>query len=64
MEVSSSFKTAVKCFEFSLEKYTKNINGVVNVKFQVKVLLKPLTANPTKWSNILKQFVDNSRQIV
>ena len=26
--------------------------------------LKPLSANPTKWSNTLKQFVGNSRRTV
>ena len=27
-------------------------------------VFKPLTVSPTKWSNTLKQFVDNSRRIV
>ena len=25
--------------------------------------LKPLSANPTKWSNTLKQFVENSQNL-
>ena len=27
-------------------------------------IVNPLSANPTKWSNTLKQFVSNSRKIV
>ena len=27
-------------------------------------MLNPISANPTKWSNTLKQLVGNSRQIV
>ena len=27
------------------------------------LIFNPLTANPTKWSNILKQFIGNSRRI-
>ena len=27
-------------------------------------IINPLSANPTKWSNTLKQFVGNSRRIV
>ena len=30
----------------------------------VTVLLGPLSANPTKWSNTVKQFVGNNQQIV
>ena len=29
-----------------------------------KTNLNPLSANPTKWSNTLKQFVGKSRRIV
>ena len=32
-------------------------------KFTLIVVLNPLSANPTKWSVTLKQFVGNSRQI-
>ena len=30
----------------------------------ITLLINPLNAKPTKWSNTLKQFVGNSRQIV
>ena len=29
-----------------------------------KIEVKPLSADPVKWSNTLKQFVSNSRRIV
>ena len=35
----------------------------VRLKFNFDIL-KPLSANPTKWSNTLKQFIGNSRRIV
>ena len=31
---------------------------------QFHLNINPLSANPTKWSNTLKQFVGNSRRIV
>ena len=30
----------------------------------ISTSFSPLSANPTKWSNIAKQFVANSRRIV
>ena len=30
----------------------------------VFIMINPLSANPTKWSNTLKQFVGKSQQIV
>ena len=33
-------------------------------KVFLKIDLNPLSANPTKWSNTLKQFVGNSRRVV
>ena len=35
-------------------------NGYKILKFYVD----PLSANPTKWSNTLKQFVNNSQRVV
>ena len=32
--------------------------------FILNFLINPLSANPTKWLNTLKQFAGNSRQIV
>ena len=50
------------CFDVNQEKreflgsgiYGANVGSVIN----------PLSVNPIKWSNTLKKFVGNSRQIV
>ena len=50
------------CNQISLQviiKYLELCEYVRNVKIKGK--LNPLSANPTKWSNTLKQFVGNSR---
>ena len=31
----------------------------LNINFKTGCNINPLSANPTKWSNTLKQFVDN-----
>ena len=32
--------------------------------FEIETCFNPLSSNPTKWSNTLKHFVGNRRQIV
>ena len=39
-------------------------SGHTHVDIHHIFFFNPLSANPTKWSNTLKQFVHNSRQIV
>ena len=50
--------------------YEKEINHIIVVFITLffvnfcAVITNPLSVNPTKWSNTLKQFVGNSRQII
>ena len=56
----------------SKTKFQVNKHIKLNIKFETKRfelkctldMFNPLSANLTKWSNTLKQFVGNSQQIV
>ena len=45
-----------------LKSLTKKEEHVVTAVFDLKI--NPLSTNPTKWSNTLKQFVRSRRRIV
>ena len=51
-------KFHVKLVSFVESKFVFLVLLLVRIEFN------PLGANPTKWSNTLKQFVSNSRRIV
>ena len=57
------------CFKYSLLKSKLksiycNIKRIDQLLFSLNILINPLSDNPQKWSNTLKQFVSNSRRIV
>ena len=35
------------------------VSGITSFILYIKIQFNPLSANPTKWSNTLKQFIDN-----
>ena len=54
-----------KWFHYGGIKFYPNryIMTIVFISIKVSHYFNPLSTNPTKWSNILKQFVSNSQQI-
>ena len=50
-------KTELHC-QFAL------LNKLNDILWTTILIINPLSANPTKWSNTLKQLLDNSRRIV
>ena len=44
--------------------HNKEIDLGLDNNIRVKSTFKPLSTNPTKWSNTLKQFVGNLRRTV
>ena len=52
----------VKVLGITGTSYVIQVNGtqgISHVQLALKNLLNPLSTNPTKWSNTLKQFVSN-----
>ena len=50
-----------------MRKFAAELGIVSTLAYSVKQAsanLNPLTPNPSKWSNTLKQFVNNGRRIV
>ena len=64
-----STKKKTNCFKesifFKTEKFIQStlICAQFDKNYIKPTFYKPLSANPTKWSNTLKQFVGKSRQI-
>ena len=52
--IRNGFSEGARVIDFDIEQFTVDINAFFNL----------LSANPTKWSNILKQFVGCCRRIV
>ena len=65
MNASSSldnfgYETRVQNYVEHLRAFSKNSQRLKGVNYiQKKLHLNPLSANPTKWSNTLKQLVGN-----
>ena len=48
--------------KYAFDKLFCNFDGTE--KYHIRSVLNPLTANPTKWTNTLKQFVGFCRSVV
>ena len=60
---SESSRESLQIFE--VHSISVKIHAAENAEVYLEPcqIFKPLTANPTKWSNALKQFVGNSQRI-